>query len=170
MSSTLNCLVFSILNMKLLSERLSSMLEENEDLDQGKLVEYSGASKSVVSQWLSGAIKSMRLDYALELERMTGYCHIWLVLGTGEKKKAPAMSFSSLSGTEAQLVMIYRQLDTHQQHELESIANTMANGESGHISAANPYPNAPGVVPPKGKSALSHVLIIDKDGKKKSSA
>lgn len=56
------------------------------DRGQTGLVKASGASKSVVNQWLQGEIKSMNLKYALEIERTLGYSHIWLVLGEGSPK------------------------------------------------------------------------------------
>lgn len=69
--------------MSTLSERISKILTERPSLGQSGLVEASGASKSVVNQWLDGKIKSMRLDYALNIEKRLGYDHIWLVLGEG---------------------------------------------------------------------------------------
>jgi hypothetical protein len=69
--------------MKSLSERVEKILKDRPELDQVSLGKMAGASKSVVNQWLDGKIKSMRLDYALNIERAIGYNHIWLVLGTG---------------------------------------------------------------------------------------
>ena len=69
--------------MSTLSQRIEKILAENPALGQSGLVEKSGASKSVVNQWLDGKIKSMRLDYALNIERQLGYNHVWLVLGEG---------------------------------------------------------------------------------------
>jgi hypothetical protein len=70
--------------MKSLSERIEKILKERPELDQVSLGKLAGASKSVVNQWLDGKIKSMRLDYALNIEKTIGYNHIWLVLGEGE--------------------------------------------------------------------------------------
>lgn len=72
--------------MKLLCQRIQLILDENPAIGQIGLREASNASKSVVSQWLDGKIKSLRLDYALQIEKTLGYNHIWLVLGTGLKK------------------------------------------------------------------------------------
>ncbi|WP_051516910.1 transcriptional regulator [Herbaspirillum sp. RV1423] len=69
--------------MTTLSERIEQILKERPDLGQSGIVEASGASKSVVNQWLDGKIKSMRLDYALKIEQKLGYDHVWLVLGEG---------------------------------------------------------------------------------------
>ena len=70
--------------MKSLSERVDKILKDRPELDQVSLAKLAGASKSVVNQWLDGKIKSMRLDYALNIEKAIGYNHIWLVLGEGE--------------------------------------------------------------------------------------
>lgn len=89
--------------MSTLSERISKILTELPSLGQSGLVEASGASKSVVNQWLDGKIKSMRLDYALNIEKRLGYDHIWLVLGEGYEmmnrpKKWPfSVSYEAIS-------------------------------------------------------------------------
>lgn len=85
MSSTLNNNLFSILNMKLLSERVQFILKDAK-IDQTQLGDHAGASRSVVSQWLDGKIKSMSLKYALEIERKLGYNHIWLMINEGARK------------------------------------------------------------------------------------
>lgn len=85
MSSTLNNNLFSILNMKLLSERVQFVLKDAK-IDQTQLGDHAGASRSVVSQWLDGKIKSMSLKYALDIERNLGYNHIWLMINEGDKK------------------------------------------------------------------------------------
>lgn len=85
MSSTLNMNLFSILEMKLLSERVQHILNDAK-IDQTQLGDHAGASRSVVSQWLDGKIKSMSLKYALEIERKLGYNHIWLMINEGEIK------------------------------------------------------------------------------------
>lgn len=87
-SSTLNVRLFRILNMNLLAERLEHVYKERPDLEgeQGQigLVRASGASKSVVNQWLTGKIKSIDIMYALRLEENLGFSHIWLMTGLGE--------------------------------------------------------------------------------------
>lgn len=71
--------------MKLLTDRIHLIMREA-GIEQADLVEASGASYSVVGQWISGDIKSMRLDYALGIERNLGYSHIWLMINEGPKK------------------------------------------------------------------------------------
>lgn len=92
-SSTLNREVFRILKMKLLSERLAHIYSEQPELegDRGQigLVKASGASKSVVNQWLTDKIKSMDIMYALNIEHALGYSHIWLMTGLGDPIAKP---------------------------------------------------------------------------------
>lgn len=87
-SSTLNRKLFRILKMKLLSERLGYIYKEHPELEgergQIGLVRASGASKSVVNQWLTDKIKSIDIMYALRIEESLGYSHIWLMTGLGE--------------------------------------------------------------------------------------
>jgi len=74
--------------MSTLSQRIEKIMSDLPNLGQSGLVDASGASKSVVNQWLDGKIKSMRLDYALNIEKRLGYDHIWLVLGEGYEMMA----------------------------------------------------------------------------------
>jgi phage repressor protein C with HTH and peptisase S24 domain len=79
-----------MLNMKLLSERLAHIYAERDDLEgergQQGFIKASGASKSVVNQWLNDKIKSIDIRYALAIERNLGYSHIWLMTGEGEPR------------------------------------------------------------------------------------
>ena len=82
-----------MLNMNLLSDRLDYLYRSTPNLDgergQIGLVKASGASKSVVNQWLTGKIKSMDIRYALNIERALGVSHIWLMTGEGDPRQAP---------------------------------------------------------------------------------
>lgn len=82
-----------MLNMNLLSDRLSYIYAEMPELEgergQIGLVKASGASKSVVNQWITGKIKSMDIRYALNIERELGFSHIWLMTGEGDPREAP---------------------------------------------------------------------------------
>jgi hypothetical protein len=97
--------------MELLCDRVELVLKENPELGQSGLVAVSGASKSVVNQWLDDKIKSMRLDYALNIEQKLGYNHIWLVLGEGEKRIGKESTYNdgkSVSPDEiAKLITLY---------------------------------------------------------------
>lgn len=79
--------------MKLLSERLAHIYVLRPDLegDRGQtgLVKASGASKSMVNQWLNDKIKSMDILYALRIESTMGFSHIWLMTGLGDPLAKP---------------------------------------------------------------------------------
>jgi phage repressor protein C with HTH and peptisase S24 domain len=79
--------------MNLLSDRLDYIYNTTPQLEgergQTGLVKASGASKSVVNQWLTGKIKSMDIRYALNVERELGFSHIWLMTGEGDPRQAP---------------------------------------------------------------------------------
>ncbi|RSZ60016.1 hypothetical protein HF313_14985 [Massilia atriviolacea] len=80
--------------MKLLSERLAFIYKETPELEgergQTGLIKASGASKSVVNQWLNDKIKSIDIRYALNIERELGFSHIWLMTGDGDPHEPPA--------------------------------------------------------------------------------
>ena len=76
--------------MNTLSDRLDYIYRTLPDLEgergQTGLVKASGASKSVVNQWVTGKIKSMDIRYALNIERALGFSHIWLMTGDGDAR------------------------------------------------------------------------------------
>jgi|GEM_PF-3858995 len=51
---------------------------------QARMVDLTGASKSVVNQWLSGRIASIDPRYAFRLQATTGISAEWTLLGTGD--------------------------------------------------------------------------------------
>jgi phage repressor protein C with HTH and peptisase S24 domain len=69
-----------------LAERIQTVLDEVEGLDQVKLGEAAGVTKGTVNQWLSGQIKSLKLEYAVGIQERYGYNAVWLVMDKGEKK------------------------------------------------------------------------------------
>ncbi|MFM0203959.1 S24 family peptidase [Paraburkholderia fungorum] len=73
--------------MTTLPERIQIVLDET-GIDQTELAEAAGVTKSTVSQWLSLAIKSMKHEYAVGIQKKYGYRIDWLVRGEGEKKLA----------------------------------------------------------------------------------
>lgn len=83
----------------------------------------SGASKSVVNQWLSGKIKSIDINYALAIERELGISHIWLMTGSGEPER---METLKLSSDEARLLSVYRRLEPRDQQVVLRLAETIA--------------------------------------------
>lgn len=79
--------------MNALFERLEHIYRATPALEgergQIGLVKASGASKSVVNQWLTGKIKSIDIRYALNIERELGFSHIWLMTGEGDPLQPP---------------------------------------------------------------------------------
>src|SRR6266702_4365907 len=72
-----------------LSERIQTILDET-GVDSVTLGHHAGVSKGTVSQWLSGQIKSIKLEYAVGIQDAYGYNALWIVMEKGEKKVAPA--------------------------------------------------------------------------------
>lgn len=50
-------------------------------IEQVDIAKAAGVTKGTVNQWISGAIKSVKLPYALGIEKAYGYNHRWLVMG-----------------------------------------------------------------------------------------
>jgi transcriptional regulator with XRE-family HTH domain len=76
--------------MSTLSERIQQILDEHPgELDQPKLGEVAGCSKSVVNQWLGGKIKSLDYRYARNIKKGLGYNVDWLILGEGKPRPQP---------------------------------------------------------------------------------
>jgi len=102
--------------MNNLAERLQTLHRDLPELEGEKgqtgLVKASGASKSVVNQWLTGKIKSMDIRYALNIERELGVSHIWLMTGEGDPRQAPlhgvknAMPVRAAANDDADFVQI----------------------------------------------------------------
>lgn len=68
-----------------LAQRIQKILDEQR-LDQPALAKVAGVTKATVNQWLSGKIKSIKLDYAIQIQERYGYSPIWLVMGKGPEK------------------------------------------------------------------------------------
>jgi phage repressor protein C with HTH and peptisase S24 domain len=102
--------------MNLLSERLDYIYRSTPQLEgergQTGLVKASGASKSVVNQWLTGKIKSIDIRYALNIERELGFSHVWLMTGDGDPRQAPlhgvknAMAVHAAANDDADFIQI----------------------------------------------------------------
>jgi phage repressor protein C with HTH and peptisase S24 domain len=68
-----------------LSERIQTILDEAA-IDQVTLGKAAGVTKGTVNQWLSGDIKSIKLEYAVGIQDAYGYNAVWIVMGKGSKK------------------------------------------------------------------------------------
>ena len=84
-SSTLNRDKFRVLNMSTLAERVQKLIDAG--FPQADLARAAGVTKGTSNQWLNGGIKSIKLQYAQGIERLTGFNAEWLVTGEGEEKK-----------------------------------------------------------------------------------
>lgn len=69
-----------------LAERIQTVLDEATDIDQVKLAEAAGVTKGTVNQWLSGQIKSIKLEYAVGIQDRYGFNAVWLVMDKGPKR------------------------------------------------------------------------------------
>ena len=74
--------------MKLLSIRIQEILDEG--FTQADLTRAAGVSKGTTSQWLDGKIQSIKLQYALGIQSLTGFNANWIVTGEGRKKLSEA--------------------------------------------------------------------------------
>ena len=82
--------------MSTLSERVQTILNENPDIDQPALGKIAGVTKGAVNQWLDGKIKSMKLEYAVRIQKRLGYSALWLVLDEG-LPKIPAFPLNGVN-------------------------------------------------------------------------
>ncbi|CAM2143730.1 Phage repressor protein C, contains Cro/C1-type HTH and peptisase s24 domains [Pararobbsia alpina] len=71
--------------MSTLSERIQQVLTET-GVDQVQLGQAAGVTKGTVNQWLTGAIKSIKLEYAVGIQEKFGYNPVWLVMDKGNPK------------------------------------------------------------------------------------
>lgn len=71
-------------------------------VDQVEFGRLAGASKSVVSQWLSGGIKSINPKFAYSIEKNCGYSAQWVMTGDGEKKLSLPLADTQISSPGAQ--------------------------------------------------------------------
>lgn len=70
--------------MSTLAERIQEIIAAGHT--QIELARAADVTKGTANQWLDGGIKSIKLEYAQGIERLTGYSAEWLVTGKGEKK------------------------------------------------------------------------------------
>ena len=71
-----------------LQERIRIVVDElkEQGIDQVDLGKAAGVTKGTVNQWLSGDIKSMKLEYAVGIQKRYGYSALWLVLDEAPKR------------------------------------------------------------------------------------
>lgn len=71
-----------------LSERIKAILDETK-ADQVELAAAAGVTKGTVNQWLTGDIKSIKLEYAVGIQEKFGYNAVWIVLDKEPRMAAP---------------------------------------------------------------------------------
>lgn len=67
-----------------LSERLKEAMRIS-GKNQSQIASETGLSTSAVSQWMTGAVKTLKGETAAKIEAATGVCATWLVNETGPK-------------------------------------------------------------------------------------
>lgn len=83
-SSPLNAGLVKVANMPTLRERL---IEVADSLgNDAEFARIAKVSRSAVSQWRAGDVKSLKALSALNIQERTGFSARWLVLGIGPKK------------------------------------------------------------------------------------
>lgn len=102
MVNNLNQWWFRFINMTNLKDRIQELVDELSPLgvDQVDIAKAAGVTKGTVTQWLTGDIKSLKLEYALGIEGAFGFRAIWLVLGKGPKLVSD-MTATSVASAEA---------------------------------------------------------------------
>jgi phage repressor protein C with HTH and peptisase S24 domain len=68
----------------LLSERIQEIIDSG--FTQADLYRAAGVTKGTSNQWIDGKIKSIKLEYALGIQALTGFNANWIVTGKGSKK------------------------------------------------------------------------------------
>lgn len=71
--------------MSTLAERIQEVIDAG--FNQVEIANAAGVTKGASNQWLSGGIKSIKLEYAQGIEALTGFAAEWLVTGKGKKKR-----------------------------------------------------------------------------------
>lgn len=119
-----------------LQERIQLVVDElrAKEIDQVALGKAAGVSKGAVTQWLNGAIKTMKLQYAVGIQKTYGYSAIWLVLDEGpikmgvmdEKSVIKSMikgRFTPLSDEAKSLILCVIRLDAMGETHTQTIAH-----------------------------------------------
>lgn len=68
----------------LLSDRIQEIIDAG--FTQADLYRAAGVTKGAVKQWLTGGIQSIKLEYAIGIQRLTGFNSVWITTGKGDKR------------------------------------------------------------------------------------
>ncbi|WP_369053089.1 XRE family transcriptional regulator [Burkholderia gladioli] len=74
---------------------MQTILQESR-INQNELARIAKVSRGAVHQWVSGAVKTIRVEYAYNISRALGYDMDWITMGVGHPKgKAPTGQMSA---------------------------------------------------------------------------
>ncbi len=68
----------------LLSDRIQEIIDAG--YTQADLYRAAGVTRGTPKQWLTGMIQSMKLEYAIGIQKATGFNAVWITTGKGEKR------------------------------------------------------------------------------------
>lgn len=124
---------------------------------QGELARVVNISQPSLSELEKGHSKQPSAQVLLDLADALGLRPRYLLLGV---EPAEGMDFSEISGLEAQLVMIYRQLPN------DALRQAMLFDANQMLSRATPGEKAPAASPPPGLTADEEAIVKARRSKK----
>ena len=121
------------------SERVMLMKKHLGDVSDVRFGKLSGASKSVVGQWISGEIKNIAPRYAYTLEEKTSFNAKWIMLCKGpqtsdmQKEVVPAAAIPYRKSVQA-VIDLMLNLDEVTQGYIRGIVAATINEELAQTS------------------------------------
>lgn len=142
-SSPLNAGLVKVAYMITLHDRLVEIA--NEIGNDAELARIAGVSRSAVSQWRAGDVKSLKAISALRIQERTGYSARWLVLGIGPKKLVDNKSIGGLerqaglsTANEKKLLAILKAFFETDDEGKENISEAVSSALGDAISTGRP--------------------------------
>jgi hypothetical protein len=73
--------------MEILKDRIQEMVNDLalKKVYQVDIAKAAGVTNTTINLWLTGTVRSLKLEYAVGIEAAFGYRAVWLVLGKGPK-------------------------------------------------------------------------------------
>ena len=93
-----------------IATRLDHAMRASSIKDQSELSRLTGISTSTINRILSGKLKSPNAFDAVALAKATGVSTNWLVTGEDDPAEADAIRAELISRSEAELLVLIRQL------------------------------------------------------------
>jgi phage repressor protein C with HTH and peptisase S24 domain len=119
--------------MSTLAERIQEVIEAG--FNQVEIANAAGVTKGASNQWLSGGIKSIKLQYAQGIEALTGFSAEWLVTGKGEKKRSKDVSeFPALQGIGRPVIPIHDEEDIPGLVRIKKVRLRLSAGIAGYAT------------------------------------